>query len=813
MLRRFSLLLLVTVFSTASFAETKIDFDDETEVVEISSLTSDSTIAQIVSALNVKRKAAGLEEFEFNDMLAEAAMLQTEEMAYVGKASLANSRGKHKTTGKRVKAVGGTEKAKELVISFAAKKSKKDLTPEQLVAAIIKKWKGKKERAIILDANLVYASPSVQLDEAGKKIFISVVFGSFDSFNKGAGKKKRKSLKPAKYTKKNKKITAGTAKACKSCKKFKDYDVLYDGIYMVDKEVYLKYDNLKMFFKLISKPTDGLAIDIVQKAQYANPDYNILDNNLLSKGMLSKTVIKSSFKELNRAELQEGQRKLTTLDILLGKVHKKLDGDFEEGDFEINLLIIKDGSVCKTLTKSYVEQGDLSSNTKLEMLLMPDSAAYFKPRFIPTSDSSKLSFIVPFEKNKSEYKKEDILPFLNSLEEPDFIINKLDIIAYSSIEGDSVKNVKLQEKRSTNIIAAMKSLQRDGAVTSIKTSDSWEMFKESITGTQYDTLRTLPKHVVNEMMNVGGLADSLEPYLSKQRFAEIHMEVTYDIAGAKEESFSLTKFNLALKKGDIELALKIQYYISEKVKEGVYPASIYDQMTIEPSAKTSRVINNQIIMHYMLHGDIPSKEHYQALGDIVKIDPSNKYATFNYVFCALIYEEKMGTSAAVRADLQGKIDGLYSSTIPKKMIDALNIEWQFKTIEAVDTIEGSAPIILACNEKVKSFYDLKDATWENSLKLSYVFARFKDYKYASTLLRPFLENEKPNEELLFAYASYCAQIPELMKTKAFVTAMRKAEKTNHDRYCKLFGAPFLSFQVLDNPMVKAHFAEVGCGLD
>ena len=110
---------------------------------------------------------------------------------------------------------------------------------------------------------------------------------------------------------------------------------------------------------------------------------------------------------------------------------------------------------------------------------MPDSNAYSKPPFVPKSDSATLKFTVPFEKNKFDYKEADMLPFLNSLQEPDFIINGLFISAFSSIEGDSVSNVKLQKKRSESIIKALASMQKQGVVTNVKTGDSWELFKLS----------------------------------------------------------------------------------------------------------------------------------------------------------------------------------------------------------------------------------------------------------------------------------------------------------------------------------------------
>ncbi len=799
MLKKSALILFVAFITSTSFAQKKSKSESKSQ----STVNTDSTSMLILKGLNAIRTGMDLDILEYDSMLVKASKIQSESMAESGKADLSN-KGKYATTGKRVVAMGGTKKAEELVLSLSALKGKVPITPAELADAVVKKWQtGKKELTIITNANFVYASPSVKIDESGKKAFISVVFGSFNTFNKGAGKKKRKTL-ATRYTRKNKKIKPADEKACKNCEKFKDYEGLLKGVYVEDDKIFLKYNNMKAFSQLISKPTDGLAVDVVQSVQYENPENNILDNNLLSKGVLSKTVTKPKIASINRIVPEKKGGKVSELDVQLGKLPKKLTGVYE-----INLLIIQDGKLCKTLMKSYVEQGDQGSNTALTMLLMPDSNAYFKPPFVPKSDSASLSFTVPFEKNKSDYKEADMLPFLNSLQEPDFIINGLYITAYSSIEGDSVSNVKLQKKRSESIIKALASMQKQGAVTSVKTSDSWELFKLSMEGGKYDTLAKMSKEKAIQEINTKGLSAELEPFLAKQRFGEIKMDVTYDISGAKEEKFSISKFNQAVKSGDIAKAYKIQYYIGKQVREQKYSSEVFGKMEIPDNAKSSGLLNNQIVLRYMANNNTAQGDDYEQMKKLTILDPANNYVGFNSIYCALKFDNSIGDTKE-RAAIQSKIDDLYKSDIPKKYVDALNIEWQFKVIDAVDTVSGSEPIIQACNEKIKSFYNLKEATWQNNLKLSYVFARFKDYKFASNLLADFVKQDKPNEQLLFSYISYCAKVPELVKTHLFVTALQKAEKANHERYCKLFGEPFLTFQVLDNPFVKEDYNKAKC---
>jgi hypothetical protein len=795
MIKKSTLILFVAFTTSLGFAQKK----PKDAVAPTSAINTDSIAVLILKNLNTVRTALNLDVLEFDDMLAKASMEQAEDMADRGKADLSNG-----PTGKRVVKAGGTTNAEELVISMATLKGKTSMTSAELADAIVKKWQsGKKEQALIVNGNFIYASPSIKLDESGKKAYVSVVLGSFNTFNKGAGKKKRKEL-AVRYTRKNKKIKPADEKACKNCEKFKDYEGLLKGLYVEENKVYLKYSNMKTFGQLISKPTDGLAFDIVQRAQYDKPEYNILDNNLLSKGILSKTVNKAKIASTNRIVSEKKGGKVSELDVCLGKLPKKTIENYE-----INLLIIQDGKVCKTLMKSYVEQGDQGSNTPLTMLMMPDSNAYFKPPFVPKSDSATLSFTVPFEKNKSEYKAEDMLPFLNSLQEPDFIINGLNIAAYSSIEGDSVSNAKLQKKRSESIIAALGKMQKQNTLSSVKTGDTWELFKMSVEGTKFDTLSKMSKQKAIQEINTKGLSAELEPYLSKQRFGEIKMQVIYDISGAKEEKFCVSKFNQAVKKGDIVKAYKIQYYIGKQVRENKYSPDVFSKMEIPSNAKTSGLLNNQIVLRYMANKYVAQNEDYDQLKKLTTLDPANSYVTFNSIFCALKFDNSIG-DAKERAAIQTKIDDLYKANVPKKYVDALNIEWQFKVIEAVDTMSGSAPIIQACNDKIKSFYNLKESTWQNNLKLSYVFAKFKDYKYAANLLSDYVKQDRANEQLLFSYISYCAKVPELIKTHLFVTALQKAEKINHERYCKLFGEPFLTFQVLDNPFVKEDYVKAAC---
>jgi uncharacterized protein YkwD len=798
MIRKITLLLLIG-FTFFNASAQKKDKQESTESKEVD---TEAIAKLILDGINKMRTESGIDGLESHEILQKASSVQAADMAKNNKAQLENSKGKYKTTAKRVIAFGGTKNAEELVFGTPAIKGKNAQSSQAIADAVLAKWKtGKKEQVVIKNGNYVYASPAVALDETGKKAYISVVFGSFNTFNTGV--KKRKEL-PVPYTSKNKKIKPYEPRNCKNCEKFKDYENLQKGLIVKDGKIILKYDNMKNFGKLIRKPKDGFAVDIIQKAQYDKPDYNIMDNNLLSKGVLLKTVYKDRLLSKNLAKPDKKGKKPNKLEVVLGKMPSGI-----KGPYELNLLVIQDGRLCKTAMRSYIEQGDQNSNTPLTMLLMPDSAAYFNPPFEPKSETSTLTFTVPFEKNKFDYKEEDMGPFLTALQEPDFLIDKLEIIAYSSIEGDATANQKLQKIRAESIVKALSKIQKAGVVANVKTSDSWNLFQLEMEDGKFDYLTKMTKEKAIKEINTKGLATELEPTLAKERFAKITMDVTYDIAGAKEEKFSIMKFNQAIKKGDIKQAEKIQYFIGKQMRIGKYSPEALAGLQIPDQAKYSGVLNNQVVLRYMFNNNVADDDDYAKMKKLSALDGSNNYILFNTLYCSVKLDSTIGDKK-YQDDMQKRIDALYKSNIPKKFVDGLNTEWQFKIIDAMDTVPGGEPIIQACIDKVKSFYNIKESSWQNNLKLSYVFARFKDFKYAANLLAPFIKQDNVNEQVLFAYASFCAQVPELIKSQTFVTALEKAEKANHAKYCKLFGEPNLTFQVFDNPKVKADYNKARC---
>lgn len=745
----------------------------------------------VMVKINAARKAKGLDTLKYNSILTKAARDQAEYMASKEEATLEGS-GKRKTTGKRIAFYGGSESGEEIVGVQPINKGKDFFTYDDVASLIAEKWiKGKTQTIIITNNTYIYTGAGVTLEPASKKVYVSMVFGSFNTFN--IGPEKRKEL-PVPYTTRRYRLKPLDEKECKACQKFADIEKLQKGLYVQDNKVYFKYPNVKVFQKLLKNKRDGLAVDIIQRAQYPCAPYNIYDTRLINKGvMLKRKWSKKIFKKnLNK------DKKSKALDVYLGDLPKNLTGEYE-----LNLMVIQNKHVCKILTRKYVEDGGMQGNTPLDVI--PDTVKRDQLKFKPTAETKTLTFNIPFERNKFTYSTEDIIPFIESLNEPEFTIDQILISAYSSIEGDSALNAKLQLKRAESILQAIEKLQKKEFVKDLVLSDSWEMFKKQLAGTKYAPMAMMNKSDVKKAIDGGLWKEMDESILSKERYAEIKLTVTYDIAGDKEQPYVIRTLKKAIEKKDAVLALNIQQYYISKVTEGKYKPEPLLTVDVPREAAFASLVVNKVWVKKFMDKDTLSEDQCDLMAQVSKLSPKNEFAAYNSLLCN-VKLAPLGKDKGLDS-VQTKINDLYQTTLAKDRIDALNLEYQFKIIDALEPVETAKPIVQKSIDRIRGIYKIEGSSWQNALKLAYIFIHNSDYEFSLKIIDPFVDKPEVDENLVYTWLSLAIQFPEKMNSGKFTAAMKKARELHSTRFCKLFGAPYMSFQVLDNPFVKEEYCK------
>ncbi|MEY4875025.1 MAG: hypothetical protein RL708_174 [Bacteroidota bacterium] len=798
----------ITSFFIISFlavAPTILLAQQEDAVINPDDFNYDLFNTIFIKKINDVRIAQNKDLLFRHEILEKAATDQSEYMAKTKKTNLEGSSRSKRTTGDRIKYYGGATSGQEIAQSTTIGKDIKTfytygLVIDELLAKIAK---SKKYSEIVSNPKSFYAGIGASLDKTGKKIYVSIVIGGLESVNEGKRLRKLLSLK---YTTKSYGVERGNAKECRNCDRFDDYITLQKGISLQGGKILLEYPNLRKLRKLLMTNDDAIAIDIIQKSQYPCDTFNIFDAEKQNRGILIKPVYAKNLWGKN-TEPERNNRFSGYIADVPQKVLKNL-GD----QYEINVNIIQKGKFCKRITRTFTE-ANITDRLK-SVSLFPDTAnncvdCKIEDDYVLDSTSKVLSFKIPFDKNKSEYRTRDLEPILNTLNEPKYTINEINVIAYTSLEGDSTKNALLQIKRAKTIIEALEKINRGDIVNNIETFDAYDMFKQQVSATERYMYALIPKQKLIDTLNSSKkMREDFAEILEAERVTLVTMKVTYATQGDDELDFIIHSMKKAIEHDQPQRAKRLQHYAIAEAMRGKYsPIKLISIQIPMKKDYVSMVLNNLFLESRFLRDDSVTYLMQQKLNELEKLDPDNLFIRYNQLV-SFINAGYFKDDFKVE-EITNRIENLKKSKLPRNLIDALSLELQFKIIDAYDTLETANAKRIAANamDRIKNLFAIgtNGKKWENGLKLAEVFIRHNDYKYAMQLLTPFLRDQDVEEKLIFTYISCAARFQENWFTPDFRFALSKARELNSKRYCTLFADPYLSIQVLENPLIKREF--------
>ncbi|MDU8884840.1 hypothetical protein RXV94_01625 [Yeosuana sp. MJ-SS3] len=569
------------------------------------------------------------------------------------------------------------------------------------------------------------------------------------------------------------------------------------SIVKVNASLFFETNDENWFKSLLTSNDDGLAIDIVPKDRYNCGLEAVIDTQI--KGFLLEPVYTQ--------ELKNGIKKVgNKYRVLVGRIPQGLLND----DLEFNILFLSNQSLCQ-----YYVVYDLEAYPwdLLDMGMYLDSLTYNTRKIKPieeegyTIKTKSLKFIIPFEKNKSEYSQKDIKPLYDSLRLTDFNIKSIDIRAYSSVEGFLERNIELQNQRANSIANALQKFQKPTIITHISSSENWVEFLNDIKNTRFKNFQTLSKSDIKAKL-VGSTSQGLEPILREHRKAVVQLELE-----RKDKYKNMTteqlviNFNSALQNEQLDEAIKIQNSIFEKIKGQEASPEVLRKMTIPNQAKYANFMNKNSSFKYLADG-LQALIVYNELLELEKIVPKDMKVKYNIVALKL----KLWRHKAIDIDetaLKNQIYVLKNYKVDNSLISRMMVNYH---------------IIKAENDMRKRDYKNKDisVTYIDNNYSKFTFSDF-DYLslaqffsyYANTDLSVELLKDKVNtidvdEDLLFYYLNLTIINTKLTNTTEYRAIMLNAFNMNQERYCKLFN-PFgeggVTFQLLEDEYLRNTYCE------
>ena len=743
--------------------------------------------------IDVFRKSKNLPVFKKDDILSVAAEDQTLYMLKSGRVSHDQPSGKKDTPFNRVMFYDGMhgkvgENCMKIgidnVVKLPGETKKTKLKSFQNVAtAIAQGWIQSADGAKILgDGKYMNYGVSILMNEKDHSILATHVVGSEPFVLPEGVAPMRDDFGIQPYDK---------SKCADLDKKYAYLpQLMSDNIFFKNGEIYFYFHDLELLESVLDGPGDGIAIDIISRDQYDCSTGNKVYPSKVHKGVLLPAISKSQI--FGKNELKESKE----VEVSLGEIPAYVDTN----NVEFNLLMLKGNCLCQTIVYNSLGGENLTS---LDLNFMLDTLSVSS-----RADSvlNQLTFTVPFDRNKYEYNNDDIKPFLDSLSLNRFDLRKIEVIAYSSLDGGVKQNSIIQEKRAKSILKAIQNYNIEAVETKITTQENWKGFYESIKGSPYESeLSKLSKEDLRSLINSDTLKYDLEPYLEEQRKAKIIL--TVEKVFMDEALFKVLPewFETALKNKDYKKAKVYQSVMLKNISNGNIGLNKILDIKIPHLKETVPFINNQIALRwYTSKTSNKDSLHRELLRDIetqLVVDPNNAFLMYNKSVLRLLlwshdYKREPNPKLVLR-----EIKFLNSSNIEKWMINRLELNYN---VISADYYYDNKKFI----EREKALVDVKKALFSSNLdrnqsfKIANYFMFQLRIDWAIDIMKPFAVKEDIDEEFLFTFLTVAIYNKEKVLEKDYVVFLNRAKKLNKERFCKLFGFPNMSFQLLKNIKVK-----------
>jgi hypothetical protein len=567
------------------------------------------------------------------------------------------------------------------------------------------------------------------------------------------------------------------------------------GVRLEDNKLYFEVNNKSWYNALFKEKGDGIAVDIVRRKRYSC-EKEVKPSQI--RGVLLPPVY-----EINKpGKLKSAGR--NRYRVYIGKVPPNL----QKEEIEFNLLFLHNKAFCKYYTIYNLEK---YPRGLLDMGVYLDDITYKNKKITSNKNDivtkyKKLTFSIPFEKDKSEYKPEDIKPLYDSLQLTDYNIKKIDINAYASVEGSTERNFTLQNQRAKSIAGSLQSFQEPSIVTKISTSENWVEFFKDIKKTKHKKLVSLPKKKVKAQL-INEYAVNLEPILRNHRKAVVVLSLEKKDEYKKLHVDQLvTLFNKAVRADKLEDACAIQNSILDRLRDKFKP-QVLKNMKIPKSKRYLRLLTKNCIFKYFV--DLRQTLNVEKeLLQLEKLEPNDKRLKYNLaVLKFIIWKHK--ARKIDRNQFKNQILNLEKYGISKDLIDKMIVNYHIIKAEEDlrkndhDGKDKSVDYVL------KSYQDLVLSDFDY-LSIAQFFTYYSSIYDAIHTIENKVNDITVDEDLLFYYLNLTITKEELTSTEEYRTVMLNAINMNKKRFCSLYNSALkkgVTFQLLEDEYLRATYCE------
>jgi hypothetical protein len=601
----------------------------------------------------------------------------------------------------------------------------------------------------------------------------------------------------------NKLIDGRGHKYCSTCRDIIHHmpaEVLFGIQIHTNGDIYFLMNNTDWFYKVFKNDSYGVTVDLVSKDRYScKTDAEEYDRSL-PKGTMLLPVY--------RSQLVNGIDELSpgNLSVKIGK----LPPAFMNKQVEGNLVIMNGNYICY-----YTNFVDIDRSVwhLLPMGLFTDSLVQHNSMNTEGQNdfftyTKKLQLEIPFEKASANFNSNYLKMFYDSVELTKYKIRKIEVRAYSSIEGPEKINSSLMHRRADTIVQTLKRYQPALQRIKVLTAENWLDFFAAIEETTFSDLQALSKAAIKQKLTDRNLLNEIEPILSKQRKAVVTMYLEMKTANASASNDSIVSgFERSVMDKDIQRSRLIQQELVERIIDNRLPLEYIDRLEVPATKEFSSLLNDREVYKYLLK----ATSEYEALDNFLalqKLDPGN--GKINYNICALqFFMWQYGGDTLIQKTLLKNIDALPKQGISNVLVKRMLINYHILKCEESMRVFNYAAKDNSINI-IHEIYKELSLNDEDIYSLAKYYANYAHYNWAEEIIEPRIDKLDVTEDLVFYYINLQFFNSANFDTENFQKAVLNAVNLDNKRFCNFF-LPYhkggAGMQLLDHEELKTMYCE------
>ncbi|HEX8545370.1 MAG TPA: CAP domain-containing protein [Cytophagaceae bacterium] len=737
----------------------------------------------ILQRVNKVRYDLKLSELQQDSTLHLAAQCQADYQRKKGELSHTQNKNKFATPPRRVKYFRGEFRAVAENCAFVPLKiDTASLTVEQLAGELVDGWINSPGhyKNIIAD-DMRSSGIGISYDKKANRVYAVQVFGLKTKTPSNISLASIKPYSPS------------------ACKDFEEKYRTLPGeaqfnVFLQDEKVMLYHNDLKQVKKLINKPNDAIIIDVVEKEIFPCENENFIDKASLFIG----EPLSPMTKDLLYAKNLSGEKNNLFVDFGSYSANGK--------DVEFNISFVKNRRVCKYVIPYPIAVARLDL---LEMGLYRDSLKNVRIKNTYTLNSSEIKkYSIIYPKSGFLAKYGFINDLEDSLRKDRFTISYLNVKAYSSIEGDSVMNKQLQEKRALGVVERFQKLQKDSIRTNIKTFENWEQFYADIKGTPFAKYKSMSKVEMKRELRKQDVLDALEPILAKHRRSDFFIKIDRTQEVSRYDTTGMLKiFKQSINQKNLQEALEVQQLFLQAIENKSLPDDYLDSLEVPEVNIYARLLSNEGVFRY--HNEVKDfdlEKAFQSFSKLAIMIPGNPYINYN-LLALKIQRWALARDHLIDIEQMSRdINRLQSSPLEKKLIRRMLINYHLLAAHYFLNVNDYRKV----KQSVQFIWDQYKYLRHSEtdlLKLAHFFSWYRRYDYAEKLLYSYVLKEEAGENLIFYYLNLTLNDEDEHGKSYYLPLLKRAFALNRERFCEIFSSKGISFQLLRFPMLKDRYCD------